>query len=415
MQASSTSTSTYRALLAIDGVRPLAASMLLARLGGAMWNLSLILFVLDRFHSPVLAGLAPFFGWVPGMLVSPLAGALLDRYGRVRLIAFDMAVAVLTIAILVGLSLAGALTPASLLVVVGLSSLTLPMTMAGTRSLIPLLVPRGLWERGNALDTATNNVTMIAGPALAGVLFAAAGGLSTLLVIGGTWLVAGLLITTVKDQPAGDVQRAHVIREALDGLRYVLHNPVLRGLAVVMSLLNLGVGILEVALPVLFRGFPHGGSAIAGALWSIFGLAALAGALIAGGIATDARERRIMTVTLLIGAAGFAVVAAAGFAAYPLWLASVGMVVGGVVVGPHDIAMFSLRQRAIAPLWMGRAMSVSMSVNALGMPIGTALAGPVIAVSLPGAMVLATGFALLAALLCPLLLPSGRVVARHAI
>jgi hypothetical protein len=71
----------------------------------------------------------------------------------------------------------------------------------------------------------------------------------------------------------------------------------------------------------------------------------------------------------------------------------------------HDIAMFSLRQRAIDPAWLGRAMSISMSLNALGFPLGSALAGPAIHVSLSGAMVLGASLVLLAALLSPLLLP----------
>ncbi|MDQ6922308.1 MAG: MFS transporter, partial [Candidatus Dormibacteraeota bacterium] len=73
--------SSYRALLAIPGMRPLAGTLLLGRLGGAMWSLALILFVLQRYHSPVLAGLTTFVAWMPGLLLSPLGGALMDRFG----------------------------------------------------------------------------------------------------------------------------------------------------------------------------------------------------------------------------------------------------------------------------------------------------------------------------------------------
>jgi hypothetical protein len=131
-----------------------------------------------------------------------------------------------------------------------------------------VVVPRSLWERGNALDATTFNVAMVAGPALAGLLFAGVGALGSLLVLGGIWLAAGLLVT-----------------------------------------------------------------------------------------------------------------------------------------GVRDIAMFSLRQRAIDPAWLGRAMSISMSLNMLGFPLGSALAGPAIHVSLFGAMVLGASLVLLSALVSPLLLP----------
>jgi MFS family permease len=398
--------SSYRALFAIPGVRSLAATMLLARVGATMWNLTLILFVLQLFHSPVLAGLTTFVAWVPGLLVSPLGGTLIDRFGRARLIAFDMGVAVLTVLAILALSRLGSLTATNLLLLVGISSITGSLTMTGTRSLIPVVVPRSLWERGNALDATTFNVAMVAGPALAGLLFASVGALGTLVVLGAIWLAAGLLVTGVRDPavPAG-AGSGSVLRDALAGLRYVLRNPVLRGLAVIMPLTNAGDGIFQLALPVLFRSFPYGGSAVVGALWSIFGVTSVAGALLGGRMATQGREPRIILVTLLLGAAGYYVVAAAGVAGVALVLAALGLAITGIFVGVHDIAMFSLRQRAIDPAWLGRAMSISMSLNALGFPLGSALAGPAIHVSLSGAMVLGASLVLLAALLSPLLLP----------
>jgi MFS family permease len=392
-------------------VLPLAGTLLLARLAGAMLGLTLILFVLQRYHSPVLAGLLAL-GWMPGLLLSPLGGVLIDRFGRTRLIALDMGLVLAKVIAIVLLSLGGLLSPASLILVVGLGSVTSALTSVGTRSLIPLVVPSRLWERGNALDATTFNATMIAGPALAGLLFATVGGLATLTVIGGVCLAAALLVSRVRD--AELVRRPHrnVLSETLGGLRYALGNPALRGLAVIMPLSSLGFGILQVALPVLFRSFPYGGSAVAGALWSVFGLAATVGAIVAGRMATKGRERRILFVTLLLGAAGYCVVAAAPLAPVPLLLAVVGMAVTGGFVGPQDIAMFSLRQRSIEAAWLGRAMSVSMSVGALGLPVGAALGGLLIQVSLFGSMALGAVLAVVTALLTPLLLPPSRTAAQ---
>ena len=390
---------------------PLAGTLLLARLAGAMLGLTLILFVLQRYHSPVLAGLMAL-AWMPGLLLSPLGGVLIDRFGRTRLIALDMGVVLAKVIAIVLLSLTGLLSPASLILVVGLGSLTSALTSVGTRSLIPLVVPSRLWERGNALDATTFNATMIAGPALGGLLFATAGGLATLTVIGGVCLAAALLVSRIRDADLAARPHRNVLSETLGGLRYAFGNPALRGLALIMPLSSLGFGILQVALPVLFRTFPYGGSAVAGGLWSVFGLAATVGAIVAGRMATEGRERRILFVTLLLGAAGYCVVAAAPLASVPLLLAVVGMAVTGGFVGPQDIAMFSLRQRSIEAAWLGRALSVSMSISALGLPLGAALGGLVIQVSLFGSMALGAGLAVVTALLTPLLLPPGRTAAQ---
>ncbi len=68
--------------------------------------------------------------------------------------------------------------------------------------------------------------------------------------------------------------------------------------------------------------------------------------------------------------------------AYSIWVVAGAIVLLGLSTGPFDIGMFTLRQRRTDPAWFGRAFAVSMSLNSAGNPIGSALAGPLIAASL---------------------------------
>ena len=78
----------------------------------------------------------------------------------------------------------------------------------------------------------------------------------------------------------------------------------------------------------------------------------------------------------------------------------------GLLVGPMDIALFTVRQRRTDPAWMGRAFSVSMAFNILGAPIGAALAGLLAEASIELAIVvLGIGGALGATLAAALLVP----------
>jgi hypothetical protein len=63
------------------------------------------------------------------------------------------------------------------------------------------------------------------------------------------------------------------------------------------------------------------------------------------------------------------------------------MALVGLVVGPLDVAMFTLRQRRTDPAWMGRAFAVSMSFNFAGFPIGAAIAGSLAGLSIELAVV----------------------------
>jgi hypothetical protein len=78
----------------------------------------------------------------------------------------------------------------------------------------------------------------------------------------------------------------------------------------------------------------------------------------------------------------------------------------GIGSSVMDVALFSLRQRVTDPAWFGRAFAVSMHLNYSGIPIGSAVSGPLLAISTPFALGVAVGFALLAAILTWIMVPS---------
>ena len=70
-------------------------------------------------------------------------------------------------------------------------------------------------------------------------------------------------------------------------------------------------------------------------------------------------------------------------------MVALAMLVLGIATGPFDVTLFTLRQRRTDPSWMGRAFAVSMALNFAGFPIGSALGGAIVAVSLEAAIALA--------------------------
>ena len=391
----------YRALLGVPGFPRLAFATVLVRAASSMWQLALVLFVLQRYGSASLAGVAVFLAIAPGVIVSPLAGALLDRYGRVRLMVADYAVSALALGLIVVLAGAHAPLPAILgLVVIG--SIMNPLGTAGSRSLFPLVVPTHLWDRANAMDSMFYMITTVLGPPLAGAItaFVSAGaaiGATAVVFVAGAVALAG-----VRDVPATREITRTLLEEARDGIGYVLRNRSLRGLAVGMSVVNLGQGILLVGLPVVVFERLHADASVVGALWSIMGLVGVAVGLTAGKLGSAGRERPMLVVGILVIGMGFASVAFAS--------TLVGLVGAVICVGAGsavmDVALFSLRQRVTDPEWFGRAFAVSMHLNYSGIPVGSAMSGPLLAVSSPFALVVAVGFALAAAGLTFVMVPS---------
>src|SRR4029079_11276419 len=158
--------------------------MQLARIAQSMVGVALVLFTLAEYRSPALTGIVTAASVLPGLLVAPIAGALLDRPGRTRLVVLDYAAALLSLALIGALAIAHALPVPLLLAITVVSSLTSILSQTGLRSLFPLLVPERLWERVNAIDSNGYLVAPSIGPPLAAGLVSIVGGPATLILIG---------------------------------------------------------------------------------------------------------------------------------------------------------------------------------------------------------------------------------------
>jgi MFS family permease len=368
----------YRALLRVPTLGRVLASMQVARVAQSMVGIAIVLFVLDRYDSPAFAGIVTFASVFPGLLVSPIAGALLDRHGRIRLVLLDYVVAMLAMALIGALALADALPGPLLLVIAIVSSLTSILSHVGLRSLFPILVPEPLWERVNAVDSNGYIVATIIGPPLAAALVAIAGGPAALLAIGAAFGVAAVVLARVPD-PAGPApDTGGILANAWAGLRYTWNNPTLRGLGVSITFGNLSHGMTTIVLPLIVLTRLDMNETVVGLVFAVSGISGMASAFLFGRMDTRGREWMLLVVpmAILVPTVGL-LFFAANAPSVPLGLALVAaeMFIVGLLVGPMDIALFTVRQRRTDPAWMGRAFSVSMAFNYLGVPIGAGVAG----------------------------------------
>jgi MFS family permease len=361
----------YRALLGVPNLARALAGMQTARIAQAMVGLALVLFTLSRYHSPELAGFVTFAGIAPGLVVSPIAGALLDRHGRTRLIALDFVIAAGSLGLIGVLALVDVL-PAWLLVVISaLSSLTAPLSATGLRSLFPLMAPRHLWERVNAVDANGYVVATIVGPPVAAVLIGTVGGPFAILLIAAVFALSAAIVVGVPEPPAETVSTGNLLRDSWGGLVYAWRNRTIRGLGFAVTTLNIGGGITSIVIPLIVLDRLGLDQATVGFVFAVAGVTGVVSGLIAGRLDTRGRERTLIVVPMLGMAASTALMLIPG-GLLPIVAA---MALIGVLNGPLDVAMFTLRQRRTDPAWMGRAFAVSMSFNFAGFPLGAALGG----------------------------------------
>lgn len=170
-----------------------------------MYQVAVGWLALEMTNSPFFVGLAGFVGGIPVLILSLPAGVLIDRFdGRIVLLAAQGSVMIVAafFALLVGL---GALAPWSMLILVGAYGSGMSFVFPSRTTIVPFLVERTDLTNAIALNAATQNVTRVVGPSLAGVLIA-------LIGVSGTFAVAaalqiGALATTVR-LPSGLGDRA---------------------------------------------------------------------------------------------------------------------------------------------------------------------------------------------------------------
>ncbi len=243
----------------------------------------------------------------------------------------------------------------------------------------------------------------VVGPSLAGAMVGFAGAVPSFVAIavayGGA---AGCLacVRTIQPPPSS----RPFLGQSWEALVVVFRRPLLRGLAVGYALHTCTWGILVVAVPVFMAQRFAAGTweAAAGLLWAGAGLAGGIGALAAGQLRLIGREVPVMAVCMLLTA--LAAWPVAGLFGVPGL--AIGLALVGLLPGPIDVGLLTLRQRRTDRALLGRVLAVSMSVNLVGFPVGTALGGMLAAWWLPAAFVAAALASLLGALATWRLIPA---------
>ena len=398
----------YRALLTVPGLPRLLLSMQLARIAQSMVSVALVLFTLAEYKSPALTGIVTAASVLPGLLVAPIAGALLDRHGRTRLVILDYAVALVAMGLIGGLALAHALPVPLLLVITVVSSLTAILSQTGLRSLFPLLVPERLWERVNAIDSNGYLIATIIGPPLAAALVTLFGGATTIILIGLIYGAATVAMIGAPDPDTSASASGSLLGDAWAGVRYTIANPTLRGLGLSISLLNLSGGMVTIVVPLVVLERLHAPEIAVGLVFAGSGVAGMIAALIAGRLDSRGREWNLLVLPMAgIAAADLLLLAGAGASSAAVGLAFVAgaLALSGLLNGPMDIGLFTIRQRRTDPAWMGRAFAVSMGFNFIGYPIGTALAGALAAQSIELAIIVGAVACVAAGVAAAVLIP----------
>lgn len=355
-----------------------------ARIADEMFSVAVVLHVLDRTGSAVVAGATVACVTFPSLITAPLLGGWLDLTGRRRFAMICdqlLAASGLTLLLLLPGNLPDAAIPAFGLIV----GLTYPLSFGGFTSLIPLVVPEDLLAPANALEATSFNTALIAGPALAGTIVAIFGPAEAVIVEIVLTVAALALILRIPGldrPPKRDFESLRAIVRA--GLLHLVRTPPLLGGTLIGGIGLGGLGLLTVTFPFFAVDHLEAGRGAAGYLWAAFAGGSAVGAVAFTGLQRSFAPERIMVVAIgLLGLIMFT-----WPLAHSLPAAMALIALGGLVDGPALAATFAVRQRNTPPELHGQVMTTAVGVKIGMLALGAGSAGILLEVLDPGSVIL---------------------------
>jgi MFS transporter, DHA3 family, macrolide efflux protein len=348
-------------------------------LASGMSGFGLSIWMFEQTKSATAMGLMQVSFILPFLLLSPIAGVMVDRYNRKLMMAVsDFAAVTATFAILI-LQASGHLQYWHLYAASILYGLGNTFQWPAYSAAISTMVPKEQYGRANGLMSLQEAGPGVLAPILAGAVLAISktNGLTIILTIDVvTFFIAlGALFLVHIPQPVktieGQQEKGNIWKEAVYGFKYIFKRPSLLGLQMIFFFGNLfaGIGMTVFAPMILLR--TGNNSIIFGTVNSAAAIGGVAGGLIMsawGGF--KKRTHGVLAGWLLFGIFSALFGFGTGLA---FWIP---FIVARALVGPLvDASNQSIWQAKVAPDIQGRVFSARRLIAWFAQPIAPLIAG----------------------------------------
>ncbi len=216
---------------------------------------------------------------LPAIVTGMVAGSLIDRFQPRLIMGLDNALRTLVIGLIPLLYSLGGLELWLLFLLTLVAGMLQPVTLVGSRVLLPDLVADKDLDEANMLWALSVNMSVVVGPALAGILVAAYGGPLVLFIDAGTFLVMALVAFGLPTVTRSHRKEPAAWSERL-GLRQLWDMKVVRVTTLLSLVFFFSYGPLEAALPLYSVDVLGTDARGYGLLWTGLGIGALVGTLL---------------------------------------------------------------------------------------------------------------------------------------
>ncbi len=346
---------------------------LVSVLGTTMTGFGLQIWVFVETGSVTNLALVSLFFALPAIIISPFAGALVDRWDRRSVMLVSDAIAGAATLLVAILYATDALALWHIFILVGIGSVGNAFQAPAWMASIPLLVPKAQLGRANGLVQLNDGLSLVMAPAIAGFLLVTSGLGAVLLVDVVTFLVGVSTLAVVRfprPKQHAESNTGSVLGDAIAGWRYIRQRGGLFGLLWIYAGVNFSLSFGNVLFIPLVVSFASEGAA--GGVLSAAGFGAVAGSIAVS--AWGGPKKRVRGTMIAISIAGIGVafagvrpsVLVVGISAFSLM----------ALVPVANTASQVLWQLKVPPAVQGRVFAIRRMISQAISPIAILLAGP---------------------------------------
>ncbi len=324
-------------------------------------------------HSALLLGAVGFAGQIPTFLLAPLAGVIVDRMDRRKVLVWTQTLAMVQSFALAWLTLTHRITILEILLLSAMQGIINAFDMPGRQSfMVKMVGDRADLSNAIAINSSMVNTARLIGPSLAGLLIAATSEGWCFLVDGVSYIavIASLLMMRL---PMTQELRHHatMLAQMREGWSYVAGFAPIRTILLLFALLSLMGWPFMVLMPMFAAQVLHGGPHTLGFLMGAVGVGSLTSAL----AMVARRSVRGLTRMIPIAALAFGLGLIAFGLSRSFWLSMLMMLLTGFGMMQGLTASNTIIQTLVEEKMRGRVMSY-YTMAFVGMaPFGSLLAG----------------------------------------
>jgi len=370
----------YEVLAGFPGFTLIWLGQVVSLLGTGMSRFALTIWAYQETGSATALALVALFSFGPTVLLSPVAGALVDRWNRKLVVMLSDLGAGLSTVVITLLYATGHLEIWHLYAAGAFASAFESFQFPAFSAALTTMVDKEHYGRTSGMLSLAESFSAIAAPILAGLLLVTIGLDGILLIDVITFMIAvGVGLFVYIPQPAattvGQVARSSLWQESLFGFRYIWARPSLLGMQLIFFQSNFFGSFSWVLLPALILARTGNDELALSSVQSMLGIGGLMGGLLMS--VWGGPKRRVHGVLIgMIGSALLGTIPLGIGHKLPVWLPAAFFTMFFIPI--LNGANQALWQAKVAPDVQGRVFAVRRLIAQITGPVAMLLAGPLV-------------------------------------